>query len=338
MLESGTFILGPNVKAFEEEAAAYLGVPETIGVANGTDALVLVLDALGIGPGDEVICPAFTFYATAESIARRGRDARVRRDRPADAEPRPAGRRRADHAADEGDHARAPLRPPGPARGARLARPAADRGRGAGLRLAGHRHDRRRLDVQLLPDEEPVRARRRRPRRLHRRRARRPDPDAPLPRLAREGRLRVRRLQLAPRRGPGGGAADLPPGARRLERARGGRRPSGTASWPRRPRARRPSTSPATCTTSSSAARPSATASSRRCARPGSARTSVLPAAAPPAAGARATSAGRRATCPRPSALRRRTSRVPLWAGITPEQQERVVDVVREAVGARVEP
>ena len=72
VLEAGTFVLGPNVDAFEQEAAAYLGVPETIGVANGTDALVLVLDALGIGPGDEVICPSFTFYATAESIARRG--------------------------------------------------------------------------------------------------------------------------------------------------------------------------------------------------------------------------------------------------------------------------
>ena len=72
ILESGTFILGPNVKAFEREAAEYLGVKDAIGVANGTDALVLVLDALGIGPGDEVICPAFTFYATAESIARRG--------------------------------------------------------------------------------------------------------------------------------------------------------------------------------------------------------------------------------------------------------------------------
>jgi len=72
VLESGAFILGPNVKAFEREAADYLGVKEAIGVANGTDALVLVLDALGIGPGDEVICPSFTFYATAEAIARRG--------------------------------------------------------------------------------------------------------------------------------------------------------------------------------------------------------------------------------------------------------------------------
>jgi dTDP-4-amino-4,6-dideoxygalactose transaminase len=72
VLDSGRFILGPNVRVFEEEAAAYLGAEHAIGVANGTDALVIALDALEIGPGDEVICPTFTFYATAESIARRG--------------------------------------------------------------------------------------------------------------------------------------------------------------------------------------------------------------------------------------------------------------------------
>jgi len=72
VLASADFILGPNVAAFEREAADYLGVREAIGVANGTDALVLALDALGVGPGDEVICPAFTFYATAEAVARRG--------------------------------------------------------------------------------------------------------------------------------------------------------------------------------------------------------------------------------------------------------------------------
>ena len=71
-LESGRFIFGPEVEGFEREAAEHLGVQQTIGVANGTDALVLVLDALGIGAGDEVICPAFTFYATAEAIARVG--------------------------------------------------------------------------------------------------------------------------------------------------------------------------------------------------------------------------------------------------------------------------
>jgi dTDP-4-amino-4,6-dideoxygalactose transaminase len=72
ILESGKFIRGPHFYAFQEEAAAFLGVKKTVGVANGTDAIVIVLDAMEIGPGDEVICPAFTFYATAESIARRG--------------------------------------------------------------------------------------------------------------------------------------------------------------------------------------------------------------------------------------------------------------------------
>jgi dTDP-4-amino-4,6-dideoxygalactose transaminase len=72
VLDGGQFIRGPHFYAFQEEAAAYLGAKRAIGVANGTDALVLVLDALGIGPGDEVICPSFTFYATAEAIARRG--------------------------------------------------------------------------------------------------------------------------------------------------------------------------------------------------------------------------------------------------------------------------
>ncbi len=72
VVDSGRFILGPNVAAFEQEAAAYLGAREAVGVANGTDALVLALEAVGVKPGDEVICPSFTFYATAEAIARVG--------------------------------------------------------------------------------------------------------------------------------------------------------------------------------------------------------------------------------------------------------------------------
>src|SRR5258708_37788848 len=72
VLESGRFIFGPEVEAFEHEAAAFLGVPFALGVANGTDALVLSLEAMAIGRGDEVICPAFTFYATPEAIARAG--------------------------------------------------------------------------------------------------------------------------------------------------------------------------------------------------------------------------------------------------------------------------
>ncbi|MEN2995275.1 MAG: DegT/DnrJ/EryC1/StrS family aminotransferase [Thermodesulfovibrio sp.] len=68
ILESSHYILGENVKAFEEEVKSYLGVSEAIGVASGTDALHLALKALDIGEGDEVITTPFTFFATVEAI------------------------------------------------------------------------------------------------------------------------------------------------------------------------------------------------------------------------------------------------------------------------------
>lgn len=69
VLSSAQYIMGPNVKEFEKEFSKYLGVKHSISVGNGTDALVIALQALGIGRGDEVITTPFTFFATAESIS-----------------------------------------------------------------------------------------------------------------------------------------------------------------------------------------------------------------------------------------------------------------------------
>jgi dTDP-4-amino-4,6-dideoxygalactose transaminase len=68
VVDSAAFILGPEVAAFEDELAAYVGAEHAIGVGNGTDALTIALRAMGIGPGDDVIVPSFTFYASAEAI------------------------------------------------------------------------------------------------------------------------------------------------------------------------------------------------------------------------------------------------------------------------------
>jgi dTDP-4-amino-4,6-dideoxygalactose transaminase len=68
VLDRGVYVLGPELEAFELEFARYLGVRHVIGVGNGTDALTITLRAMGIGPGDDVVVPSFTFYASAEAI------------------------------------------------------------------------------------------------------------------------------------------------------------------------------------------------------------------------------------------------------------------------------
>ncbi|HSZ69056.1 MAG TPA: DegT/DnrJ/EryC1/StrS family aminotransferase [Solirubrobacteraceae bacterium] len=68
VLDSGHYILGPEVQTFEREFAAYCGAAEAVGVANGTDAITIALRAMGVGRGDEVVVPSFTFYASAEAI------------------------------------------------------------------------------------------------------------------------------------------------------------------------------------------------------------------------------------------------------------------------------
>lgn len=72
VIDGAAFVGGPEVKGFEAEFAAYLGVPRVLGVANGTDALEIALQAVGVGPGDRVLTVPFTFAATVEAIVRCG--------------------------------------------------------------------------------------------------------------------------------------------------------------------------------------------------------------------------------------------------------------------------
>ena len=140
VLDSRRFILGPEVAAFEDEFAAWPGVRHAVGVANGTEALTIALRALGVGPGDEVVVPSFSFYASAEAVPPTGA-------RPVfcDVDPETYVRHAGDrpgggHAAHEGGRRRAPVRQ----RRAGRARSRPTRAAGRGGRRAGRRLDRRR--------------------------------------------------------------------------------------------------------------------------------------------------------------------------------------------------
>ena len=239
----------------------HLGTPSVVGVANGTDALVLALRAMGVGPGDDVVVPSFTFYASAEAIALIGANPVF-----CDVDPRDV-LRHARHRARGADRRR--RRSSWPCTCSATSRPSR-RSRRSGCRCS---RTRRRRPARARPTAAaPARSgtaatfsffpsknlgafgdggadrdrrRRRSPRRVR---------DAALPRLARQGVVRARRPQLPPRRAAGRAAAARAAAARRLVRRppRRGRR-----TTPRRglgrARARCPSPStaaipPGTCT------------------------------------------------------------------------------------------
>ena len=111
-LEVGHFILGPEEQAFEKEAAAFLGARHAVGLNSGTDALVIALRALGIGPGDEVITTPFTFFATAEAISQVGATPVFVDIEEGQLQPGPGSRGAGHHPPDQGHDTRAPLWPP----------------------------------------------------------------------------------------------------------------------------------------------------------------------------------------------------------------------------------
>ena len=108
---SGWVTQGPQVAAFEEEFAAYVGAPHACAVSSCTTALHLALHALGVGPGDEVVTVSHSFIATANAVRYCGATPGVRGHRPADLQHGPRPDRGGDHPAHPGDHARAPDRP-----------------------------------------------------------------------------------------------------------------------------------------------------------------------------------------------------------------------------------
>ena len=230
VVEGERFILGPEVAAFEEEFARYLGVRHCVGVANGTDAITIALRALGVAAGDEVVLPLLHLLRQRRGDRERGRRARLLRRRAGDRlRDRRRGRGGGD-AADQGNRAGRTCsatwrRCPSCARSGLPVLEDAAQAAGATLSGAragalGHAATFSFFPSKNLPclgdggavvtDDDDVALLR---------------PAAALSRLGRQDHVRGGRLQLAPRRAPGRGAARAAAGARRLDgQPRAGRR------------------------------------------------------------------------------------------------------------------
>lgn len=155
LMDRGKYSHGPKVEEFETALAAWTGARHVIGVNSGTDALVLLLRAAGLRPGDEVIVPAYSFVASATSVVLAAWPPGLRRHRPGQLRPRPGERRSRPHRPHPDGHARPPVPPTRrtgcPAGHRRPARPDRRRGQRRGFRHAlgrpARRPARRRMGV-----------------------------------------------------------------------------------------------------------------------------------------------------------------------------------------------